>query len=146
MTDQDKPRICQVLGVEVGEQFFIGGYPTDYGLVQVCEDGKVRRVLSKELQEVFGAQVGHKIGSNALYYLLNHPDRIIRKPRFTPDEAAVLRHMSAAGVTSIMRESDTHIYWDGGDMGGVMVVPPDFLPSIHPGQDIVLNDGLAAVL
>lgn len=68
------------------------------------------------------------------------------KPRFTPDEMAVLRYLASLGVAAIEKKSDTHIYWDGGDMGGVMVVPPDFLPSIHPGQDIVLNDGLAAVL
>ena len=83
----DKPRICEVLGVEVGEPFSIDGYPTDYGMVQVCEDGKIRRVISSaEFPFAQDGEVGHKIGSNALYYLLNHPERIIRKPRFTQQE------------------------------------------------------------
>ena len=84
--DMDKPRICEVLGVEVGEPFSIDGYPTDYGIVQVCEDGKIRRRCSDDIREVTGIEVGHKIGSNVLYYLLNYPDCIIRKTRFTERE------------------------------------------------------------
>lgn len=85
--NMDKPRICEVLGVEVGETFSIDGYPTDYGMVQVCEDGKIRRVISSvEFPFAKDGEVGHKIGSNVLYYLLNHPDSIIRKPRWTEQE------------------------------------------------------------
>ena len=66
------------------------------------------------------------------------------KPRFTPDEMAVLRYLASLGVAAIEKKSDTHIYWDGGDMGGVMVVPPDFLASLRPGRDVALKDVLAS--
>ena len=86
MSENKKPRIAEILRVEVGEAFSIDGYPTDYGMVQVCEDGKIRRRCPKEIREVTQLEVGHKIGSNALYYLLNHPERIIRKPRWTEQD------------------------------------------------------------
>lgn len=88
MSENKKPRIAEILRVEVGEAFSIDGYPTDYGMVQVCEDGKIRRRCPKEIREVTQLEVGHKIGSNALYYLLNHPERIIRKPRWTEQDKA----------------------------------------------------------
>lgn len=96
MNESKKPRIAEILGVEVGEAFSIDGYPTDYGMVQVCEDGKIRRRCPKEIREVTQLEVGHKIGSNALYYLLNHPERIIRKSRWTEqdkEDAKALRRL-----------------------------------------------------
>lgn len=66
------------------------------------------------------------------------------KPRFTQEEVAVLRHMASVGIVSIEKKSDTHLYWDCNNMGGVMVVPPDFLPNLHPGQSVRLEDVLGA--
>lgn len=140
MSENKKPRIAEILRVEVGEAFSIDGYPTDYGMVQVCEDGKIRRRCPKEIREVTQLEVGHKIGSNALYYLLNHPERIIRKPRFTEQEVEILKHMASAGIVSIKRKSIAQISWDAGTMGGVMIVPPRFLPSIQPGQSYTLDE------
>lgn len=80
-TDKDKlekPHICDILGVEVGEEFTIAGYPSNYGTVKVCEDGKIHRTILS-----LGVD---KIGTKALYYLLNNPDRIIRKPRRSATE------------------------------------------------------------
>lgn len=95
MSENKKPRIAEILRVEVGEAFSIDGYPTDYGMVQVCEDGKIRRRCPKEIREVTQLEVGHKIGSNALYYLLNHPERIIRKPRWTNNEIKMAKAIKA---------------------------------------------------
>ena len=149
MEQTDKPRICEVLGVEVGERFSIDGYPTDYGPVQVCEDGKIRRVISKkEFPFANDGEMGHKIGSNALYYLLNHPDRIIRRPRFTEEEVTVLKALQKAGVAEIERaakyetlkaksqtvndgESSHYEQW---------FLPKGLLPSLRPGQSVALSD------
>lgn len=95
MSENKKPRIAEILGVEVGEAFSIDGYPTDYGMVQVCEDGKIRRRCPKEIREVTQLEVGHKIGSNALYYLLNHPECVIRKPRWTNNEIKIAKAIKA---------------------------------------------------
>lgn len=67
--NMDKPRICEVLGVEVEEVFTAD---TPYGKFERCvigEDG-----------QIFNA------GTNILCYVINHPDRIIRKSRFTQQE------------------------------------------------------------
>lgn len=139
----DKPRICEVLGVEVGEPFSIDGYPTDYGMVQVCEDGKIRRVISSaEFPFAQDGEVGHKIGSNALYYLLNHPERIIRKPCWTEQDvkgAKAIRHVFGRDGT-IKRHSKAvtapystltfdHLY-----------INENLFPSLRPGESVKLDE------
>ena len=66
----DKPRICEVLGVEVREEFdfcmFSGLYVDEAGYVRLNE--------------------GAIIESTILCLLINEPDSIIRKPRWTEQE------------------------------------------------------------
>ena len=67
--NMDKPRICEVLGVEVGEHFKIKGYKGEY--------------------HINGCGVlkwGGQTSDDAIYEAINHPDRIIRKPRWTQQE------------------------------------------------------------
>ena len=70
--NMDKPRICEVLGFDVGEQFYIADsycnpyHITPEGLIK-DKDGDVQDCIALDL--------------------INHPDRIIRKPRFTQQEA-----------------------------------------------------------
>lgn len=70
--NMDKPRICEVLGVEVGQNFKLKG--ADMGFY-VDRDGIVKR----EEDEA-------SIGLPEICLMINHPDRIIRKPRFTEQE------------------------------------------------------------
>ena len=67
--NMDKPRICEVLGVEVGEHFKIEGYKGEYH-INYCG------VL----------KWGGQTSDDAIYEAINHPDRIIRKPRWTEQE------------------------------------------------------------
>ena len=67
--NMDKPRICEVLGVEVGEWFTYPGMSTSFQVTEggflKCADGDLKMCIPT---------------------LINHPDRIIRKPRFTQQE------------------------------------------------------------
>lgn len=67
--NMDKPRICEVLGVEVGEWFTYPGMSTSFQVTEggflKCSDGDLKMCVPA---------------------LINHPDRIIRKPRFTEQE------------------------------------------------------------
>lgn len=69
--NMDKPRICEVLGFDVGEQFYIADsycnpyHITPEGLIE-DKDGDVQDCIALDL--------------------INHPDRIIRKPRWTEQE------------------------------------------------------------
>lgn len=77
-TKQDKPRICEVLGVEVGERFDVKGDYCYTGL-QVLENGIVRRVHPD-------GSLGNKLGTRAICYLINHPECIVRRKQFTEQE------------------------------------------------------------
>ena len=136
----DKPRICEVLGVEVGEPFSIDGYPTDYGMVQVCEDGKIRRVISSaEFPFAQDGEVGHKIGSNALYYLLNHPDRIIRKPRWTEQE---VKRAKAIKLLFPNAKTATNCVTFTGISDGILTwqLPPSLFEFTQANQSYTLDE------
>lgn len=137
--NMDKPRICEVLGVEVGEPFSIDGYPVDYGTVQVCEDGKIRRMCSDEIREVTGLKVGHKIGANALYYLLNHPDRI-RKPCWTQQEVERARAIKVLyPEAESLDECDPHIKVLDSKFV-VATLDITLFPSLCPGETVTLDE------
>ena len=71
--NMDKPRICEILGVEPGKSFYIQGFnKTEFWIM---DDG------------TFATRPSNAPGSTrALLQALDHPDRIIRKPRFTKQE------------------------------------------------------------
>ena len=62
------------------------------------------------------------------------------EPRFTKQEVEILKHMASAGIVSIKRKSIAQISWDAGTMGGVMIVPPGFLPSIQASKSYTLDE------
>lgn len=142
MSENKKPRIAEILGVEVGEAFSIDGYPTDYGMVQVCEDGKIRRRCPKEIREVTQLEVGHKIGSNALYYLLNHPERIIRKPRWTEqdkEDAKALKRMikNAHHVRRCVEEVSLRLY---GKYDDYILTLNNCFAALPPRTEVTLDE------
>ena len=67
--NMDKPRICEVLGVEVNENFKFNDFPFD--------ECKVYFVGTNG--EIINAKGGSVTGGE-LCYIINNPDRIIRKP------------------------------------------------------------------
>ena len=74
--NMDKPRICEVLGVEVGEDVKYRHTDGTEENICVCEGGRIIiSSLSCKLPTVA-----------VLINAINHPDRIIRKPRFTQQE------------------------------------------------------------
>ena len=76
----DKPRIAQVLGVEVGERVYYKDPNDEMLQFFVQPDGVPVFVFES------GKPVG-KIGMGyAIAQAINHPDRIIRKPRWTEQE------------------------------------------------------------
>lgn len=83
MSENKKPRIAEILGVEVGERFSVegqrGGDP-----LYVDRDGWVRYVSD------------NGVSASAIQIAINHPDRIIRKPRWTEqdvEDAKALKRM-----------------------------------------------------
>ena len=74
--NMDKPRIARVLGVEVGEDVKYRHTDGSEENLCVCEDGRV--IISSLSCKITATSV--------LINAINHPDRIIRKPRWTEQE------------------------------------------------------------
>lgn len=78
--NMDKPRICEVLGVEVDEEFTydFGANQVNRGTLKIGADGK-RYYKTGDLWSPC-------YNEDDLAVIINHPDRIIRKPRWTHQE------------------------------------------------------------
>ena len=76
----NKPRTAQVLGVEVGEEFTydFGANQVNRGAFKIGADGK-RYYKTGDLWNPC-------YNEDDLAVIINHPDRIIRKPRWTEQE------------------------------------------------------------
>lgn len=73
--NMDKPRICEVLGVEVNQNFQFNDFPFDEPKSYFVDtDGEIRNAH------------GGEVTSGELCYIINNADCIICKPRFTEQE------------------------------------------------------------
>ena len=120
----DKPRICEVLGVEVGEVFTAD---TPYGQFKRCVVDEEGQILNT--------------GINVLCYIINHPDRIIRKPRFTQQEVERAKAIKVIYPTAYrLEEADPLIrVWD---KEGKLLSHVDtaLFPSHQSGQSYTLDE------
>ena len=123
--DMDKPRICEVLGVEPEERFSIGQY--EYWIDQNgdmwCEAGAEGKMAC----------------GGVLCAAINHPDRIIRKPRFTQQEVEKAKAIKvlwpdAEGIRKTEMMGLVHI------VGTAVWVGHDNFPSLEPERTIKLDE------
>lgn len=136
MDKQKKPRICEVLGVEVGEKFTIG--ENQYF---IDKNGDMWCVTKN----------GEKLRcGTAICSAINHPDRIIRKPRFTqqemerakaikiifPDAHKLTRNRAETPPISVITiygvEDDVPFY--------LSTIQAERFPSIQPGKSYTLDE------
>lgn len=133
MTNQNKPRICEVLGVEVGERFELGSL----GLaLLVGDDGMIyREYPNGKIKEV-------ELNVNCLVLAINN-DLIIRKPRFTEEEKIALgyicRCFSVQKDDELARNDDNVLAIMRGDEV-VICLPRKLFPSIRHGQIVKLDE------
>lgn len=80
--NMDKPRICEVLGVEVDEEWTVSG--NDIAIYRVSGGVALEYAMPKYNGSGYGQWL--PAGMPCLVDFINHPDRIIRKPRFTEQE------------------------------------------------------------
>ena len=134
--NMDKPRICEVLGVEVGERFEVEGYDSVNFYINANGD-------------VCSDYTNDPDYCTAIYQAINHPDRIIRKPRWTEQEveAAVnLRKiLDSRKIGCLARERDGELrfcdnYGNEESIFSSISLSPDLFPSIQPGQSYTLDE------
>lgn len=123
--DKQKPRICEVLGVDVGEHFYIDGFKGEY---HVNSDGVLK----------WGGQTS----CDAIYEAINHPDRIIHKTRWTEQEVEDARAVKRLLEADLVSRA---AYGNGlvaikSDWSVSIVLSRDCFPSLRPGETVTLDD------
>ena len=124
--NMDKPRICEVLGVEVGEKF----RPKHLynGFLSIKENGAVE----------FDGDPSVKDISNLILWLVYHPEDIVRidddKPRFTEQEVEDAKTLKRLfGKYPIADFGARHVF-------GGLRLNEDAFPSIQHGQSYTLDE------
>ncbi|WP_298021050.1 hypothetical protein [uncultured Dysosmobacter sp.] len=97
-----EPKLCQLLGVHVGERFRID-YPKGItGELYITGGGLIERVD--------GGKRHDKIG-NSIAYAIQHPKKVIKPPRWTEEDiqdAKALRRMWPIGTVEVRRYGDEY--------------------------------------
>ena len=142
--NMDKLRICEVLGVEVDEVWHVTG--NDNAIYRIS--GGV--ALEYAIPKCYEGKRYYKTGDiwspcydeDDLAVIINHPDRIIRKPRWTEQEVedakAVRRVFGRDGVieryNKAMTEPYSNLVFDH------LYINEDLFPSLRPGESVKLEE------
>lgn len=125
----DKPRICEVLGVEVNQNFQFNDFPFDEPKTYFVDaNGEIRNAH------------GGEVASSELCYIINHPDCILRKPRWTEQEverAKAIRLLYPEA--DILDECDPHIKVLDSKFV-VATLDTALFPSLHTGELVKLDE------
>ncbi len=119
--DKIEPRLTEVLGVATGVAFYIKIDGMSYGPYKLNEQGN----------DVFHVPTESSICMAHLIYAINHPESIIRSPRLTEAERAIMR---ATGARWVSRDSYQNCnvvrLWDVKPKKSEKVVGYEFEPSV----------------
>lgn len=133
--NMDKPRICKVLGVEVNEEFTydFGANQVNRGTFKIGADGK-RYYKTGDLWSPC-------YNEDDLAVIINHPDRIIRKPRWTVQEVERAKAIKMIYPNAYRLESsDVFVQVWGKEEILLAHVEVDLFPSLRPGQPVELDE------
>lgn len=142
MSEEKKPRLAEILNVEVGEKFkikgyFDGGFPFDEIIVfQLLEDGTYTTTPAM----FQGSAV-------ALLQSINHPERIIHMSRWTEQEVEdaknIIRMFGEDRYPYVIKTMDGLPYLSD-DLESLAMytinLEPEIFPSLKPGRTVKLTD------
>lgn len=136
--NMDKPRICEVLGVEVGEDVKYRHTDGTEENICVCEDGRV--IISSLSCKMSTVAV--------LINAINHPDRIIRKPRWTEQEVELFRAIQVlypkAEYVERIKDSGV-IGLSNNTCGWITDIDKDLFPALRPGESVTLDEIIGSI-
>lgn len=135
--NMDKPRIARVLGVEVDEVWHVTG--NDNAIYRISGGVALEYAIPKCYEDGYGEW--RQSDTVHLIDIINHPDRIIRKPRWTEQEverAKAIRLLykdaekiqECDPVAKILNNYDSVIAQVGTEM----------FPSLRPGETVTLDE------
>lgn len=127
MSENKKPRLAEVLGVEVGEKLLI--------------DGRNRNPYSVT-DEGFIVDRDGDVCYEVVTYLFNHPNRLIREPRWTEQEVkdakAIQRILPEARDIERITETLTVVRDEDGFC--LLTLQKDMFPNVTDGPAVKLAD------
>lgn len=138
----DKPRICEVLGVDPDEEWTVSG--NDIAIYRVSGGVALEYAMPKYNGDGYGKWL--PVGMPCLVDFINHPDRIIRKPRWTEQEvedAKTFCRMWPGGEIEFKRYADGRcamIHIQGSLHGCLDLGQVDLFPSLRPGETVKLDE------
>lgn len=126
--NMDKPRICEVLGVEPEEKFEIRG--NTLGRFRINKYGTFQIEISNDCWGVSTVE--------CLNNLINHPENIARKPRWTQQEverAKAIKVLFPCAI-AITKAPFGSVFVSGASL----TLSTEYFPSIQPGQSVTLDE------
>ena len=135
--NMDKPRICDVLGVNVDEEFEFDfdSNQVSRGTMKIGADGLRYYKDKKDWFQCWNEK--------DLIYIINHPDRIIRKPRFTQQEVELFRAIQVlypkAEYVERIKDSGV-IGLSNNTCGWIMDIDKDLFQALRPGESVKLDE------
>ena len=122
--NMNKPRICEVLGMEVNQNFQFNDFPFDeVKSYFIGTDGEIRNVH------------GGEVASSELCYIINHPDCIIREPRWTEQEVE-----RAKAIKMLYSEAESIEMYGFGIRVFNRKLDPSLFPSLRSNEIITLDE------
>ena len=137
--NMDKPRICEVLGVEVDEEWTVSG--NDIAIYRVSGGVALEYAMPKYNGDGYGKWL--PAGMPCLVDFINHPDRIIRKPRFTQQEVELFRAIQVLYPKAeyVERIKDSGVLGlSNNTCGWIMDIDKDLFQALRPGESIKLDE------
>lgn len=127
--NMSKPKICEVLRVEVNQSFQFNDFPFDEVKSYLIGPGG-------EIRNVHGGEVT----SSELCYIINHSDYIIREPRWTEQEVE-----RAKAIKMLYSEAESiEMYGFGIRVFNrklvIATLDPSLFPSLRQNEIITLDE------
>lgn len=132
----DKPRICEVLGVEVDEEFTydFGANQVNRGTFKIGADGK-RYYKTGDLWSPC-------YNEDDLAVIINYPGRIIRKPRWTEQEVELAKTVKILfpEARDLARMNACALALSNDHGGHIANINSDLFPSLPLGLCVKLDE------
>jgi hypothetical protein len=134
--NMDKPRICEVLGVEVDEEWnVIGNIAATY---RINQSGRLECAMSLFNRPCRGKW---QRADDHLADFINNPDRIVRKPRWTEREVkAAEAILTLWPDATILEDGRPYYIRVHGKDRLLNTVDLDLFPSLGPGESVTLTE------
>lgn len=132
----DKPRICEVLGVDPDEEWTVSG--NDIAIYRVSGGVALEYAMPKYNGDGYGKWL--PAGMPCLVDFINHPDRIIRKPRWTEQEVERAKAIKLIYPNAEKLELVPCVIRVYTDIGAIAYLHADLFPSMKNGQICTLDE------